>query len=242
MTPSLQQIEDWCARLSDAELVPIGWNCNTAHYLKAAGGRQAAYPFDWIFSSPGIVADALSRRFDDFIAPDKVLPIDQDIAAGHQRYHARMFNHGNPNATEETRIEYCRRIDRLLTVLDSAKPICMIATVLPEPDKRPAWRDGFVCNFALPDAGALEFEYSALRAFAAKRPGPTFFVLLRQWTGQPSRSVTVTSADTTTLLVDLAMTGVNDGVQFLDEADDACCRLIYAALASGPSATDAEDR
>lgn len=242
MTPSLQQIEAWCVRLGGAEFVPIGWNCNTAHYLNTAEGRRAAYPFDWIFSSPGIVADALSRRFDDFIAPDKVYPVDQHNAAGHQRYHARMFNHGNPHANEETRAAYFRRIDRFLNLFDSAKPICMIATILPETDKRPAWRDGFVRDFALPDAGALESEYSALRAFSARRPGPTFFVLLRQWTGQPTRSVTVTSADTTTLLVDLAMTGVNDGVQFLDEADDACCRLIYSALCLRPSVADVGGR
>lgn len=239
MESTLEQVRRWSQDFGPAEPISIGWNCNTAHYLQVTRARRSAYPFDWIFSSPAIVADAIERRFSDFIDPGYIVDFANRAGAGHRRNHARMFNHGSPNGSASIRETYRRRIGRFLERFNSQDALCFIATVLPEPDRRPGWRNGFVHDFTVPDAGNLDIEYRLFLDIINRRPGRTSLVLIRQWVAQPTQTITVAGAKDCTLILDFRATGHNGGLRFINTEDDALCRQLYTTLTrfsvSGPS-------
>lgn len=86
----------------------IGSRCATAQLMRQAGLRQSAGPFDWIFSSPDMVAHCIEDDFNTFLDHSNYLPrpfpekqschhlfydelIDQDV----------MFPHHDPSGSRD---------------------------------------------------------------------------------------------------------------------------------------------
>lgn len=212
-----------------AAFVPSGQNCNCAWYLKATGARKSSLPFDWIFSSPQILAHCLRDDFRVFLDRTFIEPTDSG-AAGHARYHARLFAHRSPLADAEAYRYYERCVDRFRALFRSEVPLVFISTMLPEHGKRRAWADGFRYEFKRPANQDPEREYAAFQHAAALRPGPTRLVAVRQVTEAPLRRVRVIGRSETLLAVEFQTCGSNNGAHYRDPGDDACCRRLYEAI------------
>lgn len=209
--------------------VSLGQNCTTAWYLKAIGCKLASFPFDWIFSSPDVVADCLEDDFVSFLDPRLVTQADRG-AAGHRRYHARMFNHRNP-AASPVNFEYYRRcVARFRDLCASERPIAFLSTMLPEHSKRPSWATGFTQGFALPTNRDARIEYAHLQRVLERRRAPTRLVVVGQLTEQPQPSLRLVACSDTLVALELASAGPNDGVRYLDPLDDELCKALYGAL------------
>lgn len=96
--------------------VSLGSHCHTAQILKKTGLRTWSAPFDWLFSSPGMVLDCLR---DDFVAlldrsqyesnPVENRPAPKECSCRHRLYAKRhaipfVFNHHDPAISEA---DYC---------------------------------------------------------------------------------------------------------------------------------------
>ena len=51
----------------DTIYIPLGSNCNVAHYLRSVNLRSTAFPFDWNCSSLKSIYEVLSNNFDGFL-------------------------------------------------------------------------------------------------------------------------------------------------------------------------------
>lgn len=56
-------------------VVSLGTHCYTASLLKNAGLKTASYPFDWLFSSPAMIAHCLNDDFADLLNPRYYEPV-----------------------------------------------------------------------------------------------------------------------------------------------------------------------
>ena len=91
-----------------AHIVSIGSHCAASQFLKTFSLKRYSGPFDWIFSSLGMVADCLENDFVDFLNRDFYAPIPPHQRMGadlnfcnHTLYQERhgiisMFNHSDP--------------------------------------------------------------------------------------------------------------------------------------------------
>ncbi len=212
-----------------AVFVSLGQNCSSAWYLKSVGVKQASLPFDWIFSSPGIVAHCIDNDFEAFLDKKQMTSTSQH-AAGHALYHTGLFAHRNPLSDEATYSYYERCVDRFRKLFQSATPLVFVSTLLPEHGKRPLWTNGFVKDYAIPANQNPEAEYAALQELIGHRPGPSRLILVCQTTetGQPHVSVTHQSEDLAVIRFDSK--GANDGLRYLDPSDDTLCKALYATI------------
>lgn len=55
------------------EIVPVGVNCDVAHYLREHSLRQAAYPFDWTVTPIQSVIALLRNDFQDFLREENLV-------------------------------------------------------------------------------------------------------------------------------------------------------------------------
>lgn len=60
-------------------VLSLGTHCYTAFLLKYAGLRDGSYPFDWAFSSPGMVSHCLDDDFSTFLDSRfyEIVPLDK---------------------------------------------------------------------------------------------------------------------------------------------------------------------
>lgn len=216
---------------AETEFVSLGQNCSSAWYLKQAGLKRASYPFDWLFSSPQIVADCLDHGFASFLDPALVRPKPGDAnAAGHALYHASLFNHRNPLRSAEDQAYYRRACERFDTLLASRRPVVFVVTLVNEPDKRRGWAAGFGGAFPMPvqqDLGTLQPLFDAVR----RRHAEARFVVVDPYTNQPERGVVCRSVGNHTALLRFDAGGDSTGVYFSDARDDQACRAVFAGLA-----------
>lgn len=108
-----------------ATAVSLGAHCYAAWLLRRMGLRRAAMPFDWLFSDPGMVADALDDDFAALLDPAKLTVTRQgDIPHhGHATYSAAyrrpvIFQHHDPS-TPEGHAYLQRGVGRLRALLDA---------------------------------------------------------------------------------------------------------------------------
>lgn len=214
----------------DAAFVSLGQNCSTAWYLQLVGKRTCAYPFDWIFSSPQIVEHCLRDDFRDFLNRELLVPVDASCA-GHVRYHARLFNHRNA-LLEEHHAHYVRSVGRLRALLASERPIVFVSTSLPEHDARPAWRDGFVGDYAAPANTDALHEYAELHALVTARAAPTWLVVIEQRTNRERPRVDARALAAGFHVLRFDVCGASNGVNYVHPLDDSLARVVYASLAS----------
>lgn len=117
------------------EFVSVGPKCITAMTLKNLGVRTAAYPFDWIFCCPQIVAHCIKTHFSYFLDPKYIETIKED-ASEHTYYKAFLpkesgpiFNHHNM-ADESVRSCFVRRCTRFMKLyLDRSKRMWLVFMV-----------------------------------------------------------------------------------------------------------------
>lgn len=223
---------------ADTEFVSLGQNCSTAWYLKQAGLKRASYPFDWLFTSPQIVADCLDHGFARFLDPALVRPKAGDAnAAGHALYHASLFNHRNPLRSEEDQAYYRRACERFDVLLASRRAVVFVVTLVNEPDKRRGWAAGFGGAFPMPlrqDLDTLQPLFDAVR----RRHADARFVVVDPYTNQPRRGVSCRGAGPDTLLLRFDAGGDSTGVYFTDALDDQACRAVFAGLVGTAAAAD----
>lgn len=109
--------------------VSLGSHCHMAEILKDTGLRTWSGPFDWIFSSPGMVRDCLADDFALLLdrtqlvsTPPQERPRPDECRGGHrafrQRHHVPfVFNHHDP-ASDEADYAFLRRgVERLRRAL-----------------------------------------------------------------------------------------------------------------------------
>ncbi|MFW7270371.1 DUF1796 family putative cysteine peptidase [Gluconacetobacter sp. Hr-1-5] len=93
-------------------IVPLGTHCLAAGILRAAELRRYALPFDWIFSTPGMILHVLETDFRDFMPP---------AGQAHPAYRDRfglsdMFPHADLTSAS-TRESFARRIARFRGIM-----------------------------------------------------------------------------------------------------------------------------
>jgi hypothetical protein len=64
-------------------VISVGSQCATAGEIQRFGLKKASYPFDWLYSSLGMVADCIEDDFADFLdrSHHEVIPIAQRVQA-----------------------------------------------------------------------------------------------------------------------------------------------------------------
>lgn len=90
-------------------VVGLGTHCYTATLLKSAGLKRTSYPFDWLFSSPEMVAHCLhddfatflDRRLYEYVPPERRRDGPDVNLCDHAYYRDELgvsfvFNHRNP--------------------------------------------------------------------------------------------------------------------------------------------------
>ena len=88
----------------EVTLISVGPQCATAAILQKLGLRQAAFPFDWVFSSLAMVCHCLEDDFRTFLDPAEHEPVPlhlrkkPKINRAHHRFYRTMgvelvFNH-----------------------------------------------------------------------------------------------------------------------------------------------------
>lgn len=111
-------------------VVSLGSHCYTAGLLERFGLRHSSWPFDWIFSSPSMVAHCLKDRFETFLDKSYYDPVPATERGPHGEGHCEhifykrkfgirhIFNHHDPLIDAEYEM-YVRRTQRLLSLLES---------------------------------------------------------------------------------------------------------------------------
>ena len=116
----------------------MGTSCYPAWLLQELGLRNAAYPFDWIFSTPAMVTHMLEDRFGCFLDPRFVRPTigthqsgegDSQVC-GHAFYHDHfgvewVFNH-HDLSRPEVAATYARRTDRFVAALRDGRKTLLL--------------------------------------------------------------------------------------------------------------------
>jgi len=77
----------------DLNLISIGDRCLTSSVLGALGLKPRAFPFDWLFSSLGMVRHCLSDDFAEFLNPEQHerVPMAERGKPGIHRAHHRLY-------------------------------------------------------------------------------------------------------------------------------------------------------
>ncbi len=118
--------------------ISLGHDCHAAELLKGLGCRQEAYPFDWIFSSPKMVAHAITTDFEHLL--DRSFHhVGEGHAVDHTYYRENfgirnMFNHHDTSSDDG--FSYLSRcVDRFRSIRDqqaAARFVFLGVDALPE--------------------------------------------------------------------------------------------------------------
>lgn len=209
------------------EKISIGQNCNSSWYLKETDNRKASYPFDWIFSSGEIVSHAIKDGFDSFLDKQLINPINNE-QAGHLFYHSSMFNHKNPLNSNEDYEYYKRSVDRFVNLINSAKPIIFVCTVINEPDKRISWSNGFDRQIRKPQNQSVKSFSNLIRELKQINPYSKFLFINQMTEGELKLEYKFFAYDV--LWIDFLSKGENTGVKYLNSLDDTIMKIIYNGL------------
>jgi hypothetical protein len=196
--------------------ISLGSHCHTAQILKTLGLRTWSAPFDWIFSSPGMVRDCLADDFSDLLdrrhyesTPLGERRVPDETRCRHLLYRERhaipfVFNHHDPAASDEDYRFLQAGVRRLRAALD-----------------RPGARNRFYLMTALPtDAATVHSIHDALATLAQARGADNHLTMLELHQGDDrAASVLEQAPHLDWLRVEVRSSSV--GVRFADPADDA---------------------
>lgn len=118
-------------------IVSLGYNCEIANSIISMRARDAAYPFDWIFSKMWKINETLKKRFSNFFLQENL------IAAKYKKFPAREKDNGfiyvhdgkysllSQYISEYAIVKekYNRRITRLLDILDNGKSVLFVRLI-----------------------------------------------------------------------------------------------------------------
>lgn len=101
-------------------VISLGTMCHVATFLKKNNLRTGAYPYDWIFSNPGIIYDTLNDNFQKLLDKSYYVDLSKTFPGekkcGHKKYGYCFFNHKNPIENEDY-LYYKRCVERFNTSL-----------------------------------------------------------------------------------------------------------------------------
>jgi FkbH-like protein len=197
-----------------ARAVGLGFSCSTATLLKSVGVRTESLPFDWIFSSPSIVAAALTSEFELFLDPRYLRP-DANLEKCHHDFFENVlgvpgpiFPHHNPT-TPEHRQYFERTLARMRDIMASPEPLFLYA----------------MYQNPIP-ADHLESFFATL-----ERSFKNFTFLLYNWTHSPDQAdqppVTETIRDRFIIHRQFTRSKMKEGVLFDDETDNIRAREVF---------------
>lgn len=207
--------------------VSLGSHCHMAQVLKQTGLRGWSSPFDWIFSSPGMVRDCLDDDFSGLLdrrhyetTPPSLRPNPGECRCRHRLYAERhaipfVFNHHDPAGSEADYRFLQEGVRRLRTALGKAGADnrFYLLTELPTPDAT-----------VLALAGSLE-------AWG----GRNRLAFLQVTPESASRRVeTKTAANPNLTWLRLETRSRSVGLRFSDPADDALLEELVRTLAAAP--------
>ena len=95
----------------------LGFNCHTAHFMKAHNIKAASYPFDWIMSNLKVVKNSLEDNFAEFLNKKSYVRLNLPTGCGHINYCEHMFFHHNPLENENDYLYFNRCVERFRTLL-----------------------------------------------------------------------------------------------------------------------------
>ncbi|GMI24030.1 hypothetical protein TeGR_g416 [Tetraparma gracilis] len=133
-----------------SHVVSLGSVCGASQFLQDRGLRRYAGPFDWIFSSPGMVAHCVGDGFKKFLdrAEHFVAAGHGRGTAGHRFYgamvgHEVVFNHHDPVNQPRDYAYFVRCVERFQAVLSAANERILFLLVGKKPLEAGAMRDLF---------------------------------------------------------------------------------------------------
>lgn len=159
--------------------ISLGSHCHTAQILKGLDLRTWSAPFDWIFSSPGMVRDCLADDFSDLLdrrhyesTPLHERQAPNETRCRHLLYRDRhaipfVFNHHDPAASDEDYRFLQAGVRRLRAALD-----------------RPGARNRFYLMTALPTEAAT---VRAIRDALTARGAINHLLMLQLHQGRAGR-------------------------------------------------------
>ncbi|BAU93852.1 hypothetical protein MPPM_5247 [Methylorubrum populi] len=199
--------------------ISLGSHCHTAQILKGLGLRTWSAPFDWIFSSPGMVRDCLADDFTDLLdrrhyetTPLSERRAPHETRCRHLLYRERhaipfVFNHHDPAASDEDYRFLQAGVRRLRAALD-----------------RPGARNRFYLMTALPtDAATVHSIRDALATRARGAENHLTVIQLHQGE-QRAASPVERASQLDWLSVEVRSASV--GLRFADPADDAFVKAL----------------
>lgn len=132
----------------DRYIIPLGLNCDVAHFLRKNGLRKSAFPFDWNITPIETVIQLIENDFEDFLSPHNLTYlsptprvlfkeegtnlefIDEMITPVICRKYRMLFPHdfsaGGELDLESVQSKYRNRIDRLRNLLSSDKKLTFV--------------------------------------------------------------------------------------------------------------------
>jgi hypothetical protein len=162
--------------------IPIGMNCNTAHYLRSRNLRKDAYPFDWICIPLKMVYEVLSDDFNDILDNihigtqvkrmyfdekdnnNSLSVIDTYIYPVICQKYNILYPHDYDNVDIETinnvKDKYNRRIQRFRDTLNSDSKIVLVYCDLNQklnPWQQSCYTEGGIDHEPLYEAGNQEY-------------------------------------------------------------------------------------
>lgn len=218
-------LQDWMGS-EQYEFVSLGQNCNSAWYLKECGLKKASYPFDWVFTSPEILAHVLNDDFQSFMNKELIIPHGLD--AGHQLYHEYFFGHRNPIRSSADYEYYQRGVERWRELMNSQRPAVFVTVVLNEPGKRKRFKDGFTKNFSLPLSQTLDDFEALMEKLQSINPNCKF-LFIEQYT-EDEFGLEILANDSRAFWLKYTSLDKNTGVQYLHSVDDEVMKVLLSGL------------
>lgn len=209
-----------------ARHIALGTFCHTAAALRDAGLRHWAGPFDWLFTTPGLIAACLTDDLAALLDPRHLVSVrPEDLSHGakrqcrHPAYEARyglpiLFNHHDPAASGADMRRLRRAAERLRAALRGSGPnVFYTMSEVPWPEEELA---------------------RLARTLAGFRARNTLVVVTLAAGEGPRGHVTTPVESTGCTRVDVMVaTGSRSlGAAFADRADDAHLRDVIKSVAS----------
>ena len=208
--------------------VSIGTFCHAASALREAGLRQWSGPFDWIFSTPTLVADAIEEDFENFLSPRYLQSVPEHALTPGTKRQCRhllfeeryrlptLFNHHDPVSCQEDREALTRAVGRFRSAL--ANPRGNIFFMLTDRPREEADLDRLE-RLVLRQGSQHRLVIATLEVGAQR--------LLRMEEGTRGGRLRGT----------VRLPGESKGVRFVDQADNDFLRNAIGQFASRVSAS-----
>ncbi|HEV2544414.1 MAG TPA: DUF1796 family putative cysteine peptidase [Methylobacterium sp.] len=204
--------------------ISLGSHCHTAQILKGLGLRTWSAPFDWIFSSPGMVRDCLADDFSALLdrrhyesTPLAERQAPNETRCRHLLYRDRhaipfVFNHHDPATSDEDYRFLQAGVRRLRAALD-----------------RPGARNRFYLMTALPTEAATVHSIRDALVERAQAWGADNHLTVLQLHPGDGRAASVLEQDSHLDWLKVEVRSASVGLRFADPADDAFVKDLLRA-------------